>query len=100
MPGQDAAVGAQPAANPPKPPRAQFFAGVVMEVDASHIKVTRDLVGRPTETRVFALDVKTKTPKGGIKPKTRVTVRYQHLAEQDLALEIQVRPLRGTPKTT
>jgi hypothetical protein len=71
-----------------------------MEADALHIKVTRDLVGRPTETRVFALDVKTKTPKGGIKLTTRVTVRYQHLPKQDLALEIQVRPLKGPLKTT
>lgn len=71
-----------------------------MEADASHIKVSRNLVGRPTETRVFALDKKTKAPKGGIKPNARVTVRYQHLPEQDLALEIQVRPPTRTQKTT
>ncbi len=84
----------QTAADPvPKPPKPQFFAGQVMEVDATHIKVTRNLVGRPTETRVFVVDGKTKTPKGGIKLKTRVTVRYEHLPEQDLALEIQIRPV-------
>lgn len=76
-----------------KPPKPQFFAGQVMEVDATHIKVTRNLVGRPTETRVFVVDSNTKTPKGGIKPKTRVTVRYEHLPKQDLALEIQIRPV-------
>ena len=85
---------------PPKPPKPQFFAGLVMEADAAHVKVSRNLLGRPTETRVFAVDAKTKSPKGGIKIKSRITVRYQHLPEHDLALEIQVRPQSRTPKTT
>jgi hypothetical protein len=74
-----------------KPAKPQFFAGQVVEADAEHVKVSRTLFGRAPETRVFVLDGKTKTPKGGIKPKTRVTVRYEHLPEHDLALEIQVR---------
>ncbi len=97
---QDASAANPAGAVPPKPPKPQFFAGLVMEADASHIKVSRNLVGRPTETRVFALDSKTKAPKGGLKLKTRVTVRYEHLPDQDLALEIQVRPLNRTPKTS
>jgi hypothetical protein len=62
------------------------------------VKVSRDLVGREPETRIFVLDAKTKTPKGGIKLKSRVTVRYQHLPEHDLALEIQVRSFNHAPK--
>jgi hypothetical protein len=89
-----------PAAFAPKPPKPQFFAGQVVEADAEHVKVSRDLVGRQPETRVFMLNAKTKTPKGGIKLKSRVTVRYQHLPEQDLALEIQVRSFNRTPKPT
>ena len=84
----------------PKPAKPQFFAGLVLEVDAAHIKVTRNLVGRPPETHIFALDAKTKTPKGGVKVKTRVTVRYEHSEDHDLALEIQVRPPSHNPKTT
>lgn len=80
--------------------KPQFFAGVVVEADARQVRVSRNLVGRPTETRVFSIDAKTKTPKNGIKLKTRVTVRYQHLADKDLALEIQVRPSTRTPKPT
>jgi hypothetical protein len=91
---------AQDPAAPPKPPKPQFFAGQVIEVDAEHVKVTRTSVGRAPETHIFALDAKTKTPKGGIKAKTRVTVRYEHWPERDLALEIQVRPLNHTQKTT
>lgn len=83
-----------------KPAKPQFFAGLVIEADADHVKVSRNLVGRPPETRVFVLDNKTKTPKGGIKLNSRVTVRYQHLPEHDLALEIQVRSQSHTPKTT
>jgi hypothetical protein len=85
---------------PPKPPKPQFFAGVVVEADATHVKVSRDLVGRSPETRVFALDEKTKISKGGIKLKARVTVRYDHFPERDLALEIQVRGFGHNPKTT
>ncbi len=80
-------------------PKPQFFAGVVVEVDAEHLKVSRTLLGRPPETHVFALDGKTKTPKGGIKVKNRVTVRYEHWPERDLALEIQVRSGSHTQKT-
>jgi hypothetical protein len=71
-----------------------------MEVDSDHVKVTRTSVGRPPETHIFAIDAKTKTPKGGIKAKSRVTVRYEHWPDRDLALEIQVRPLNHTQKTT
>lgn len=74
-----------------KPAKPQFFAGQVVEADTEHVKVSRTLFGRAPETRVFVVDGKTKTPKGGIKPKTRVTVRYEHLPEHDLALEILVR---------
>ena len=87
-----------PAIVSPKPPKPQFFAGQVVEADSGHVKVSRDLVGRQPETKVFVLNAKTKTPKGGIKLKSRVTVRYQHWPEQDLALEIQVRSSSHNPK--
>jgi hypothetical protein len=85
---------AQPAARP------QFFAGTVVEVDASHIKVTRTLVGRPTESRSFAINPSTKMNKAAIKLHNRVTVRYKHLNDGDVALEIQPRPvIVRTPKS-
>jgi hypothetical protein len=77
----------------PLPARPQFFGGTVVELDSSHIKVTRALVGRPTESRSFALNTSTKMNKAVIKMHTRVTVRYKHLPEGDLALEIQLRPV-------
>jgi hypothetical protein len=90
-----------PAAQPvPSTPRPQFFAGTVMELDASHIKVTRTLVGRPTESRSFAINPSTKINKAAIRLHNRVTVRYKHFAEGDVALEIQPRPvITRTPKS-
>jgi len=87
-------------AQDPPPPKPQFFAGVVIEYDSEHLKVSRSLVGHPAETHVFDLDPKTKISKGGIKLKSRVTVRYEHGLEHDIALEIQVRPPKATQKTT
>ncbi|HMJ61953.1 MAG TPA: hypothetical protein VK493_09335 [Bryobacteraceae bacterium] len=84
---------AAPAAKP------QFFAGAVTELDESHIKISRKLVGRSPESRTFVIDSKTKMNKTAIKVKSRVTVRYQHLPEDgDLALEVQVRPA-ARPRT-
>ena len=75
-----------------KPLKAQFFAGVATRIEAKRISVSRTLVGRNPESHAFIIDGTTKLPKGGIKPRMRVTVRYQHQAEGDLALEIQIRP--------
>ena len=76
---------AAPAAKP------QFFAGAVTELDESHIKISRKLVGRSPESRTFVVDAKTKM-NAAIKVKSRVTVRYQRGPEGDLALEVQARP--------
>lgn len=75
---------------PPPPQTAQFFAGTVTAVDSRHVTVSRTLVGRPTVTRTFLINSQTKMRKSTVVPKAKVTVRYQHLAEGDLALEIQV----------
>ena len=84
----------------PVQPRAQFFAGSVVELDSTHIKVSRTLVGHPTESRSFNLTPTTKMNKGAIQLHVRVTVRYKHLPEGgDVALEIQLHPvIARTPK--
>lgn len=78
---------------PPTTPRPQFFAGTVVELDANHIKVSRSLVGRPTESRSFTINASTKMNKAAIKLHNRVTVRYKRMPEGDVALEIQPRPV-------
>jgi len=87
------------AAPTPTIPHAQFFAGTVVELDATHIKVARTLVGRPTESRSFTLVSMTKMNKSIVKLHSRVTVRYKRMPEGDVALEIQPRPvIARTPK--
>jgi hypothetical protein len=70
--------------------KPQFFSGNVTQVDHEEITVSRSLVGKGTETRTFLIKPETKISKS-VKAKTRVTVRYQHLPEGDIALEVQVR---------
>ena len=81
------------------PAKPQFFAGIVAELDESHIKVARKLVGRALESHSFVIDSKTRMNKGAIKLKSRVTVRYRRRPEGDLALEVQLRPGARSGKT-
>jgi hypothetical protein len=90
---------AQPAGSQGSPagPKAQFFAGIVTDLSREHVTVSRSLVGRPRENRTFLIRPQTKVSRP-LRIKSRVTVRYRHLPEGDVALEIQVRsqtrPLR------
>ena len=89
-----------PPATPP-PQAAQrhlFFAGTVTELDEQHVTVARNVAGRPPEERKFLIKPTTKMNKSALTVKSRVTVRYQHLPEGDVALEIQIRPPVHTPK--
>jgi hypothetical protein len=97
--GTPAAPAQAPAAPSTTPlPKPQFFAGVVSEMDATHITISRTLVGRAPESRTFVINSATKINRTAVKVKTKVTVRYRRLAEGDVALEIQLRPLVRTPK--
>ncbi|MFL6352402.1 MAG: hypothetical protein ACJ74Z_11210 [Bryobacteraceae bacterium] len=74
---------------PPRP-KAQFFAGIVTDLGAKHVTVSRSLVGRPRENRTFMITHRTKVSRP-LRMKSRVTVRYVRMPEGDEALEIQVR---------
>ncbi len=89
-----------PGAPPPAPARAQFFAGTVTELDEQHVTISRALVGRAPEARTFAINGKTKVNKLALKVKARVTVRYQHLSQGDVALEIQIHPPARSSRPT
>jgi hypothetical protein len=82
---------------PPTPlPKPQFFGGTVTALDAEHISVSRTSPGKAPERRTFLITAKTKMSKS-VKVKARVTVRYRHMPEGDVALEIQLRPLTRYP---
>ena len=97
-PAQNAAP-APEQAPAPVPPRPQFFGGTVTQLDASHITISRTPPGKATEHRTFLITAKTKMTKA-IKIRSRVTVRYQRLAEGDVALEVRIRPLMRTPRAS
>ena len=80
-------------------PKPQFFGGTVTALDASHITVARTSAGKSPEHRTFLINIKTKMSKA-VKVKARVTVRYRHMPEGDIALEIQLLPLRRTPRVS
>jgi hypothetical protein len=81
-------------------PRPQFFAGTVTELDTEHVRVSRTLVGHPPENRRFQINAQTKMNRSAIKVKSRVTVRYRHLPDGDVALEIQLRPSTHPPRAS
>lgn len=85
-----------PIPQPPPVPRSQFFAGTVTTLNDQQITVSRTLVGRSPEHRTFAISPKTKMNKPAVKLKSKVTVKYQHLPQGDVALEIQ---LKGTKRS-
>jgi hypothetical protein len=78
------------------PPRLQFFAGTVTDLNPGHVTVSRTLFGHPPEIRTFLINQKTKANRT-VRLRSRVTVRYQSTADGDLAIEIQV---RSQPKAT
>lgn len=84
---------AQPTTAPPSAAaKPQFFAGTVTDLTVQQITVARTPVGRPTEKRTFVINPKTKMNRSALKVKAHVTVRYQHVNESDVALEIHLQP--------
>jgi hypothetical protein len=83
----------------PAPAKAQFFGGTVTQLDEHRITVSRTLTGKPAEHHTFLINAKTKITKS-VKLKSRVIVRYQRLAQGDVALEVRIRPLTRTPRAS
>jgi len=81
-----------PTPAPQPPPKPQFFAGTVTALNAQQITVSRTPVGHSTERRTFLINVGTKMNKAVLKLRSRVTVKYQHLDQGDVALEIHLQP--------
>ena len=78
--------------------KSQFFAGTVTDLTLRQVTVSRTPVGHPSERRTFVINPQTKMNKSAIKLKSRVTVRYQHVEQNDVALEIHLQPrVRPSP---
>lgn len=75
---------------PAPKPKPQFFAGTLTQVLSDRIVVSRKLLGKAPESKTFLLQASTKTNRP-LKAKQRVTVRYEHQDETDVALEVLVK---------
>jgi hypothetical protein len=83
----------------PSAPKHLLFGGTVSQLDAHHITVSRTLPGKNPEHRTFLINAKTRMSRA-IKLRSLVTVRYRHLPEGDVALEVQLRPLMKAPRAS
>ena len=81
----------------PAPVRAQFFAGIVTGLSTGKITVRRSNVGRQPEQRQFVITAATKMSRL-IGVRSKVTVRYRHLPQGDVALEIRVHLQNKPPR--
>lgn len=88
----------QSAVPQPSPQKAQFFGGTVTGLTNEQITISHAPVGRSAERRTFVINAKTKLNRSALRLKSRVTVRYLHLPEGDVALEILLQPASTRPK--
>lgn len=70
--------------------QAAFFSGNVVSFDAQKVTVTRRTLTLSWVTKTFLLDSDTKI-EGTLKPKARVTVKFEKTEEGDRAIHIIVR---------
>ncbi len=67
-----------------------FFSGTIADMAPDKITVTRAVLGKPAEKKVFLIDPTTKV-EGKMRAKVRVTVRYKTTEDGDVAKSILVR---------
>ena len=75
-----------------KPAHSQetFFSGNVVKFDSDRVTVTRRTLTLTWVTKTFLLDSDTKI-EGTLKPKARVTVKFEKTEDGDRAIHIIVR---------
>ena len=70
--------------------QASFFSGIVIELTAESVTVSRTILGKDPEKRSFAIKPDTKI-EGKMKHNSRVTVRFATGEGGDVAVSIVVR---------
>ncbi len=73
------------------------FSGIIVEVSASKIAVSRSILGKPVEKRTFSIQSDTHI-EGKLRVKQRVTVGFVTATDGDVARLIVVRSLKSTDK--
>jgi hypothetical protein len=79
------------------PAHLDFFSGIVEELPAGRVTVSRTALGK-SESRSFLIKAETKV-EGKLRTRTRVTVRFRRSDEGDVAVQIIVRPATQNPPT-
>ena len=87
----------QDAPKPSESTHSDFFSGIVEELPAGKVTVSRTALGK-SENRSFLIKPTTKI-EGKLRTKARVTVRFQTSDEGDVAVQIIVRPSSQNPPT-
>jgi hypothetical protein len=75
----------------PAEPQYEFVSGTVIELPPGKIVVSREVLGKPAETRTFIINDETKV-EGQLRNRARVTVGFKQTPEGDVAVRIIVRP--------
>ena len=70
--------------------QASFFSGVVTELTAEQVTISRAILGKEPERRTFAIRRDTRI-EGKLKNKSRVTVRFAAGESGEVAVSIVVR---------
>jgi hypothetical protein len=71
-------------------PRREFFSGVITVLADDQITVSKNVIGKNSDVRVFRIAKETRV-EGKLRLKARVTVRYNHSDDGDHAVHIIVR---------
>ena len=85
----------QPPTSSPHQPqqvKPQLFGGTITALSSQQITVSHASIGHSAERKTFLINAKTKLNRAVLKLRSRVTVRYQHVPEGDVALEILLQP--------
>jgi hypothetical protein len=88
----------EPADNPKvEPSYTETFSGIIDELSASQLTVSRSILGKPPEKRTFAIRPETRI-EGKLRVKLKVTVGFVTTTDGDWARLIVARPQKPAQK--
>lgn len=93
-----AAQESEPADNPKvEPSYSETFSGIIVELSASQLTISRSILGKPPEKRSFTIRPETRI-EGKLRLKLKVTVGFVTTTDGDWARLIVARPEKPAQK--
>lgn len=80
-----------------EPPYDDTFSGAIVEFTAARIVISRSILGKPAEKRIFVIKTDTRI-EGKLRVKAKITVGFITNDEGDVARLIVVRPTQKAPQ--